>query len=67
MLHNGDSIVIGYGPLSSFPHAPSTLLLKELAEGKGGLGCSDVPGLHKAKSCTATSTTSSSQSSASKK
>ena len=41
MLHNNDSIVIGYGPVSSFPHNPSTFLLTEV-EGKGGaaLSCS---------------------------
>jgi hypothetical protein len=54
VMHNGDSIVIGYGKDSSFPHAPSTFLLKELAEGKGGLGCSNVPGLSHGGSCTAT-------------
>jgi hypothetical protein len=41
VLHNNDSIVIGYGPVSSFPHNPSTFLLTEV-EGKGGaaLSCS---------------------------
>jgi hypothetical protein len=29
VLHNNDSIVIGYGPVSSFPHNPSTFLLTE--------------------------------------
>jgi hypothetical protein len=52
VLHNNDSVVIGYGSASGFPHAPSTLLLKEL-EGKGGtaLACSaSTPG-HRAKPC----------------
>jgi hypothetical protein len=63
VLHDGESIVIGYGPPSSYPHAPSTFLLKELKEGKGGLGCAAVPGQTRKHSCTAmglgpTSTTS---------
>ena len=42
VLHNNDSIVIGYGPVSGFPHNPSTFLLTEV-EGKGGaaLSCSN--------------------------
>lgn len=51
MLHNGDSVVIGYGPVNSFPHTPSTFLLKEVEKGEGGLGCGAVKkGQHK-KSC----------------
>jgi hypothetical protein len=46
VLKNGDSIVIGYGPDSSFPHTPSTYLLYEVEHGLGGLGCSPV---HKGK------------------
>jgi hypothetical protein len=51
VMHNGDSIVIGYGPDKSFPHTPNTFLLYEVEHGLGGLGCSSV---HKkgAKSCT---------------
>jgi hypothetical protein len=51
VMHNGDSIVIGYGPANSFPHTPNTFLLYEVEHGLGGLGCSSV---HKkgAKSCT---------------
>ncbi|MFI5004700.1 MAG: hypothetical protein ACHQE6_06775 [Solirubrobacterales bacterium] len=58
VLHNNDSIVIGYGASSSFPHSPSTFLLKEL-EGKGGaaLSCSSAPSGRKAKSCLAPQTT----------
>jgi hypothetical protein len=58
VLHNNDSIVIGYGAESSFPHAPSTLLLKEI-EGKGGtaLSCSSAPAGKKARNCLATPTT----------
>lgn len=60
VLHNGDSVVIGYGPINSFPHAPSTYLLYEVEHGLGGLGCGAAKGSH-AKSCLApkTSTTSS--------
>jgi hypothetical protein len=58
VLHNNDSVVIGYGASSSFPHAPSTFLLKEV-EGKGGaaLSCSSAPAGHKARSCLAPQTT----------
>jgi hypothetical protein len=54
VLHNNDSIVIGYGPDSSFPHAPGTILLKEV-EGKGGaaLSCSSTPTGSKARNCLA--------------
>src|SRR5664280_2906942 len=52
VLHNNDSIAIGYGADSSFPHAPSTLLLTEV-EGKGGtaLACSSASKGHRSKSC----------------
>jgi hypothetical protein len=58
VLHNNDSVVIGYGADNSFPHAPSTFLLTEV-EGKGGaaLSCSSAPSGHKAKSCLAPQTT----------
>ena len=39
VLHKEDSVVIGYGPENSFPHAPSTFLLTEIEKGEGGLGC----------------------------
>jgi hypothetical protein len=57
VLHNNDSVVIGYGALNSFPHAPSTILLKEV-EGKGGaaLSCSSAQAGHKTKSCLAPQT-----------
>jgi hypothetical protein len=51
VLHNGDSVVIGYGPLNSFPHMPSTFLLKEVEKGEGGLGCGAAKNGQKAKSC----------------
>jgi len=51
LLHRGDSIVIGYGPVNSFPHTPGTQILKEVEEGKGGFSCSTKPG-GKSKSCT---------------
>lgn len=52
VLHNRDSVVIGYGPLNSFPHTPSTFPLTEV-EGKGGraLSCSSAKPGQKAKSC----------------
>jgi hypothetical protein len=59
VLHNGDSVVIGYGTASSFPHTPSTLLLDEIEHGKGGLGCSSTPAGHHTHSCLAPKTTSS--------
>jgi hypothetical protein len=51
VLRNGDSVVIGYGPLNSFPHAPSTFLLREVEKGEGGLGCGAAKAGHKTKSC----------------
>jgi hypothetical protein len=51
VLRNGDSVVIGYGPVSSFPHTPSTFLLKEVEKGEGGLGCSGAHGGKHAHSC----------------
>ena len=58
VVHNNDSLVIGYGADNSFPHTPSTLLLKEV-EGKGGaaLSCSSAPAGKKARNCLATQTT----------
>jgi hypothetical protein len=55
VLQNNDSVVIGYGTDSSFPHAPSTILLKEV-EGKGGaaLSCTSAPVGKKGTSCLAT-------------
>ena len=58
VLHNGDSIVFGYGTPSSFPHAPSTFLLEEIEHGKGGLGCSAAPHGKHERSCLTTTTTS---------
>lgn len=51
VLHNGDSVVIGYGPPNSFPHAPSTFLLEEVERGEGGLGCSSAHNGRHTKSC----------------
>ena len=53
VLHNGDSVVIGYGAVDSFPHAPSTFLLKEVEKGEGGLGCSSAHAGGHAHSCLA--------------
>jgi hypothetical protein len=50
VMRKGDSIVIGYGPLSGFPHTPSTFPLYEVEHGLGGLGCSSKKG-KKRKSC----------------
>jgi hypothetical protein len=44
VLRKGDSVVIGYGPLNSFPHTPSTFPLYEVEHGLGGLGCSSKKG-----------------------
>jgi hypothetical protein len=51
VLHKGDSVVIGYGAVDSFPHSPGTALLTEIEKGEGGLGCGAVKKGHKAKSC----------------
>ena len=56
VLHRYDSIVIGYGPLNSFPHNPSTLLLTEIEKGEGGLGCGATKAGHHAKACLTSST-----------
>ena len=53
-LHNGDSVVIGYGPINGFPHTPSTYPLYEVEHGLGGLGCSSNKNGKKGKSCLAT-------------
>lgn len=54
VLHRYDSIVIGYGPPSSFPHNPSTVLLSEVEKGEGNLGCGVSKGGHHTKGCLAT-------------
>jgi hypothetical protein len=54
VMHNHDSIVIGYGAPNSFPHTPSTYPLVEVD--KGLLGCSGRKG-KKAHSCMPTFTT----------
>jgi hypothetical protein len=53
VLHRYDSVVIGYGPEGSFPHTPSTFLLKEVEKGEGGLGCGKVRNGKKAQGCLA--------------
>lgn len=53
VLHNGDSVVIGYGAATSFPHTPSTYLLYEVEHGLGGLGCGAAKNGKKSKSCLA--------------
>ncbi|HWX96077.1 MAG TPA: hypothetical protein VNZ01_04420 [Solirubrobacteraceae bacterium] len=57
VLHREDSVVIGYGPDSSFPHTPSTFLLREVEKGEGGLGCGAAKAGHHAKSCLTTKST----------
>jgi hypothetical protein len=53
VLHKDDSIVIGYGPPSGYPHNPSKFLLTEVDKGEGGLGCGATKKGHKATSCVA--------------
>ncbi len=53
VLANGDNISIGFGTQNSFPHQPSTRILKEVEAGKGGFSCSGGP-TKKQKSCAAT-------------
>lgn len=53
VLQKGDSVVIGYGRDSSFPHNPGTSLLTEVEKGEGGLGCARAKAGHHAKSCLA--------------
>jgi hypothetical protein len=60
VLHRKDSVVIGYGPDSSFPHKPSTVLLTEVEKGEGGLGCGGAKAGHHAKSCLTSKVTSTS-------
>jgi hypothetical protein len=60
VLHNGESIVIGYGPPSGYPHNPSIFLLEEVEHGRGGLGCSSQPhGKHESSCQVVTSTSTS--------
>jgi len=53
VLHKDDSIVIGYGPPSGYPHNPSKFLLREVDKGEGGLGCGATKKGQKSKSCLA--------------
>jgi hypothetical protein len=53
VLHREDSIVIGYGPDDSFPHAPPTYLLKEVEKGEGSLGCGKTRSGQHRRSCVA--------------
>jgi hypothetical protein len=62
VLHNGDSVVIGYGRDSSFPHKPGTILLTEVEKGEAGLGCGGAKAGHHAKPCLATKPTSTARS-----
>jgi hypothetical protein len=61
VLHKDDSVVIGYGPPSGYPHNPSKFLLSEVDKGEGGLGCGATKKGSKAKPCLATKTTSTSR------
>jgi hypothetical protein len=61
VLHKDDSVVIGYGPPSGYPHNPSKFLLSEVDKGEGGLGCGATKKGHKAKSCLAPKASSTSQ------
>lgn len=51
VLRRYASIVIGYGPVNSFPHNPSAVLLREVEKGEGGLGCGASKGGHHSKGC----------------
>ena len=52
VLRDGDSVVIGYGAVDSFPHRPSTVLLKQLKSKNGTtLSCSSNPDAKKRKTC----------------
>jgi hypothetical protein len=55
VLRRDDSIAIGYGPVGSFPHNPSTILLREVEKGEGGLGCGKTKNGKSAHSCLGTS------------
>jgi hypothetical protein len=57
VLHRYDNVVIGYGPESSFPHNPSTVLLSEVEKGEGGLGCGASKGGHGSTPCLSHKTT----------
>lgn len=57
-LHRFDSVVIGYGPVDSFPHSPSTFLLSEVEKGEGGLGCGKSKNGKGKNSCLGTKPTS---------
>lgn len=39
VLANGDDVSIGYGPENSFPHQPSTYVLRQVMAGKSSLSC----------------------------
>jgi hypothetical protein len=56
VLHKDDSVVIGYGPPSGYPHNPSKFLLTEVDKGEGGLGCGATKKGQKSKSCLAPKT-----------
>jgi hypothetical protein len=43
VLANGDDVSIGYGPQSSFPHQPSTYVLRQVMAGKSSLSCTGGP------------------------
>jgi len=53
VLHRYDNIVIGYGPVNSFPHNPNGFLLAEAEKGEGGLSCGATKRGQHSKSCLA--------------
>jgi hypothetical protein len=59
VLQKDDSVVIGYGPPSGYPHNPSKFLLTEVDKGEGGLGCGATKKGQKSKSCLAPKTSAS--------
>ena len=52
VMANGENIAIGYGTTNSFPHTPSTYLLRQVMAGKSSLQCSAGPA-KKQKTCLA--------------
>jgi hypothetical protein len=53
VLHKRDSVVIGYGPDSSFPHKRGTAVLTEVEKGEGGFGCAKAKPGTRSKGCLA--------------
>ena len=52
VLANGENVSIGYGPRGSFPHQPSTYVLREVMAGKSTFSCTGGT-VKKQKTCLA--------------